>query len=823
MSEIVATYRVQLNKDFTFYDLIEVIPYLHQLGISHLYLSPVFESVKGSEHGYDIVDPLRISAERGGEDGLFKLDGILSALRPPMKMIFDIVPNHMSAYPENPYWYDVLEKGIGSAYWRFFDLKVRPGHKIMLPCLKKELIKIIRSGDAAIEARDGKIEFQLFDKYYPLKEASRADLPDVRSLSPEDTAEIMRQQNYELVHWLKGLENLSYRRFFDVIDLIGIRMEDENVFQHMHQKLFELKSSLKSLDGVRVDHIDGLADPAGYLKKLAGSFEKIWVEKILAREEVLHEDWPVMGTTGYEFVDRINQLFVDFEGFNSIEQFWRLTIENNWENFDACLNQSRETVLTEFFLPEFQRVTGLLATDDRTWFFWKALTLMLSVYRTYVFNGISSPGDIDWVEKALKKAGLFQGWENRVAKLLLRPRTPEQIKGLQEWQQLTGPIMAKGLEDTAHYRYAPLAALNEVGCLPLLSTPDLNRFQRWCVARHKDYPAALNATSTHDTKRAEDARHRLYALSTMPEQWITFVEHARQLNESSHAAGIPRRVKYFFYQAVVSTWPGIKKIDESYIERIGQYMTKATKEMKLETSWLRPKEEFDLKILQWVRQSLSDMDFIAYVEKFAVTPGTQGAMLSLSVLTLKCLSGGVPDIYQGTELWSFSLVDPDNRRSIDYAMRKKILDGLVVREQGNRLKFLKELCDDWADGAIKLWLTKALLDIRRSIVEINATEFVLLPVSGQRKSQLMSFSLSAPDEKICWIITVPILLKGLEILPSLSFTAGYWADTAVSLPENMTVYDCLSQEYMETDNLALAASLFTNFPVSILKCSAKKS
>lgn len=819
MPDIVATYRVQLNKDFTFYHLIDTIPYLHRLGISHVYCSPVFESVKGSVHGYDILDPLKISGERGGEEGLMRLDEALSGLDPPMKMILDIVPNHMSTHPENPYWYDVLEKGVGSAYWRFFDMRVRPGHRIRLPCLDKELIRLIRSGDAGIERRRGKIQFRLYQKYYPLKGSSLVNIDDIESPLAEETANIVRQQNYEFVHWLKGLENLSYRRFFDVIDLVGVRMEDENVYKYLHKKMLDLKRELKTLDGVRVDHVDGLTDPGGYLKKLHTEFSNIWVEKILSRGESLPRDWPVRGTTGYEFIDHINHLFVDREGFAQITAFWHREVENSWENFGECLTQSREKVLTDLFLPEFQRVTGLLAIDERTWFFWKALTMMLPVYRTYVSQGACSEDDIGWVEKSLKKSGLFPGWERRVATLLLQPQTTEQIKGMQEWQQLTGPLMAKGLEDTAHYRYSPLAALNEIGCTPELQETGPEHFMTWSVERSKAYSETLNTTSTHDTKRSEDARHRLYALSSLPEQWIEFVKMAQNINEYIRPAGFPRRVEYFFYQAVIATWPLAGERDDLYKERIVLYMSKATKEMKLETSWLRPNEEFDKKVADFVRHCLSSRTFIDHTDRFVGVIGPRGALVSLAVLTLKILSGGVPDIYQGTDLWNFYLVDPDNRHPVEYEGRARLLAELGLREQGEREKFLSELCRNWKDGAVKLWLTKALLEIRREAVGVDAGKISLLPVSGSRRSMLMSWSLSTTEEKTGWIITVPVLLDKNLNLDGLLFSENYWAETRITFPQKNKFFDCLEQAYLPAGSDIQAGALLNHFPVSIVKFS----
>ena len=819
MPDIVATYRVQLHKDFTFDDLIDIVPYLHQMGISHIYCSPVFESVSGSMHGYDVLDPLKLSGERGGMEGLLRLDRALSSLAPPMKMILDIVPNHMSTDPANPYWYDVLEKGVGSPYWHFFDLRVRAGHKIRLPYLDRELIKIIRSGDAGIEDRNGKRQFRLYDKYYPLKEASLAGIPDVRSLAPEEAATIVRRQNYELVHWFKGLENLSYRRFFDVVSLIGVRMEDERVFAHMHQTLFEIKKACSSIDGVRIDHIDGLADPGEYLRNLARVFSNIWVEKILAHAERIPQQWPVLGTTGYEFMDRINQLFIDRQGFERLKAFWHGEIENSWENFDSCVTLSKEKVLADMFLPEFQRVTGLLADDERTWYFWKALTLMLPVYRTYVSNGSVSAEDVGWVERALRRAGLFPKWEKRVAMRLLQPRTAEQVRGMQEWQQLTGPLMAKGLEDTAHYRYTPLAAFNDVGCTPGMAEPGVEPFIDWLSKRCRDYRWTLNATSTHDTKRSEDSRHRLYALSYFPEQWISFVGAAQKINHDIRPAAFPERVEYFFYQALAATWPMKAEPDGSFRDRLSAYMNKACREMKMETSWLRPNEEFERQVEGFVHQCLSRPDFRAHMRQFMNLIGPAGAIMSLSVLTLKILSGGVPDIYQGTDVWSFFLVDPDNRQPVDYDVRKKILTSVTFAERGNRDALLKDLCENWQEGEIKLWLTKALLAIRKEMMHSGANNFFLLHVSGARSKEVLSLCIADDSGEEGWIITVPIRLREAGSITRLGFPQGYWSESFIELPKAHELTDCLGNRKIPVAAEIGVQDLLGSFPVSVVRYS----
>ncbi len=819
MSDIVATYRVQLNRDFTFYDLAGIVPYLRDLGISHVYCSPFFESVAGSVHGYDVIDPEKISVERGGIDGLMHLDSVLSAFNPPIKMIVDIVPNHMSANPDNPYWYDVLEKGAGSPYWYFFDMRVEAGHKIKLPFLRKEMIRIIRCGEAAIEERDGKTLFRLQDSFYPLKKSSLVGIGDTRSLTPEETIAVLQKQNYEFIGWFRAFEGASYRRFFDVSDLVGVRVEDRRVFLHTHRLLLELKKSLRSIDGVRVDHIDGLADPSRYLQELHGEFDQIWVEKILARAEIIPQGWTVCGTTGYEFIDRMNLIFVDVAGFHEIESFWRGKIENMWDGFDSCLLASREKILTDLFLPEFQRIAALLATDDRTWYFWKALTLMLPVYRTYVLQESVSIGDIGWIESALKRAGLFPGWEKRVAMIFLRPRTAEQVRGMQEWQQFTGPLMAKGMEDTAHYRYVPLAALNEVGCVPDLSESGPAQFIDWMNQRSRNYPWTLNATSTHDTKRSEDARHRLYAASAIPGQWISFVEKAREINTAIRPTGFPARIEYLFYQSLISTWPLAGGGDDVYKDRIFSYMLKASREMKMETSWLRPDEKFERQLQAFTIRCFRYRIFQEHVARFAALVSPMGAILSLSVLCLKVLGGGVPDFYQGTELWNFHLVDPDNRRPVDYDLRRTVFDSVLAEEQEGGDDFLSGLCANWRNGAIKLWLTRELLAIRKEAMAMDAKILSLLPVSGPHACRIMSFCRTTADGRAGWVITLPIRLDDFLPCSSLAFPQDYWRGTEVSFPDAMAFYDCLGKKTLTAGSAFPAEVLFRHFPVSIIRFS----
>lgn len=758
-SSITASYRLQIHSDFRMQDAQKIVPYLEDLNISHLYLSPLTEAVPGSRHGYDVTDFSRISEERGGEAALEALDKAVRSRAKAMGLILDIVPNHMGIAQGNPYWEDILENGKASPYWSLFD---------------------IRNEDT------------------------------FRSPTPEDGS-------------------LGYRRFFNIFDLVGVRVEDYKIFDLTHEKIIQLGKLYPSIAGVRVDHIDGLADPQFYLDRLRYSYGSIWVEKILAGNETLPPEWYVSGTTGYEFIHHVNNLMVNEEGFNTIRSFWQNEVQPQWSNFYDCTIEARREVLEQLFSPELERLIQLSSSSDeslrekaRT--FWTGLTVTLPVYRTYGAKDAFTIRDIGYVHQASQKAGELFGEEYTLSEVqflpgLLNPRNDLEHQMRKEWQQLTGPVMAKGIEDRAHYRFTPLAALNEVGCDADVQKWGRRNYFRWANQNATDHPESLLCASTHDTKRSEDVRHRLYALADRPEEWIAFYQDSRRiaydLLGDDYAVLPPEQ--YLFYQTVIGTWPLSGKIDQDYIDRLCQYMNKAVRESSLHTSWAETNEEYEQAVEHFVRTLLQSPDFTARADQYSQSVSLAGAFNSLSIQALKILGPGIPDIYQGTESWNFSLVDPDNRRDVDYNSLQLSLKRLKGHAQPALLRSLKE---EWKNGAIKQWTTQQLLKIREKyIVPLEKPlSFLPLIVKGERKNNVVAYSIRSEDSSPLVVVVprYPGQLLG-DKFNSLSIPGENWGDTRIVLPEKKASWkNILEQTEIAHDRGAVPVRDIGSFPVSVL-------
>lgn len=789
--DIRATYRIQLNRDFTLFDAAAEVDYLHRLGISHLYLSPVFEAQPGSNHGYDVVDFNAVSDERGGEAGLLQLDEALAACG--MKMILDIVPNHMAVSHHNPYWVDVLLHGRESQYWDLFDMRVADDAMIDIPTLGDRLERLVERGEVTYDPAAHVLRY--YDKHFPLNDAARDAGGDIMAM--------MACQHYRLVPWTDVSERVSYRRFFDITDLIGVRVEDPDIYRLTHQKLFDLTGRLQSFGGVRVDHIDGLVDPAAYLAMLARDVQPVWVEKIVSREETLSQKWPVAGTTGYEFIDFANRAFVDADGFAALERYWQAYVEPSWADFDACVAQAKREALQKLFRAELARLAG---DDGRALVFWTGLSVGLPVYRTYCDAAGWDDADRRWIDVAVRRARAlfgddFAAAEDRCLPRLLAPGDDTQLQLIKDWQQLSGPAMAKGLEDTAHYRYTPLAALNEVGCEAALNEGQALDFARLS-------PGALKATSTHDSKRSEDVRHRLYGLADCVDDWIGFYEQAARIGArfKTDLGGVPHpkaAVDYFFCQAVVGSWPLAGDIDDDYRHRLADYMVKAGREAKQETSWNAPDTDYEAALTRFVDGVLSDDDFIAHVRAFMPRIERAGAIASLAVLALKILSPGIPDFYQGTDQWMFSLVDPDNRRAVDYAGQRAMLaelDGL----SGDAL--WQRLCGSWRDGAVKMWLTRTLLQLRPV-----SGDFTPLAVRGERAGHILAWRYGD------LFVVAPRAAGALPPAEDgrLGIAPDAWGDTVIDFDGRDRLHDRLCDRVIGGDDL-LPGRLLRDLPLAVL-------
>ncbi len=601
-----ATYRLQLSTDFGFASARSLIPYLRDLGVSHLYLSPSLQARPGSGHGYDVIDPGRISDALGGERGLRLLAG--AARDAGMGVVLDVVPNHMAADDANRFWAD------GALRERFFDIDPETGR---------------------------------------------------------------------------------HRRFFDIDDLAGVRQEDPGVFEQTHAKILELvRTGL--VDGLRVDHPDGLADPAGYLSRLREhGAERVWVEKILDPGERLR-DWPVSGTVGYEFLGDVAALFVDPAGEAPLSALWgQISGDRHGFSeiaFEAKLEQARVT-----FKPELERLARTLghrdASGDESG---SALTggldqlaralASLPVYRTYVDprSGLVTDEDRD----ALAAAQMSP--ELREMLLLQRPAPAELVT---RFQQTTPAVVAKGVEDTAFYRYGRLISLNDVGGDPARFGIGVEQFHAANAERAQRFPLNLLTTQTHDAKRSGDVRARIGALAAIPDEWSSHVGRWFELTESLRESGAPDDLeRYFLFQTLVGAWP-------IAVDRIESYMEKALREAKRNTSWVQEDPEWEGAVKRFCRGLYQHRPFLEDFEPFAAELAHAGDRAALGQLALKLTAPGVPDIYQGDELPFRALVDPDNRRPVDWRWRQSMLSRLMGGAPPDA-------------QTRKLWLTLRLLTLR---------------------------------------------------------------------------------------------------------------
>ena len=690
-----ATYRIQLGPDFTFAQAAERCGYLAQLGVDTLYLSPIFEAVPGSAHGYDVTDPRQVRVELGGEEGYARL--VEAARGRGLSVLVDIVPNHMAATPDNPYWWDLMAHGPVSRHARLFCVDWSRG-RLVLPILGES------PAAAALEvtAQSGQPILRYHDQCLPLRPDGPRMVPGRyagRELEP-----LLAAQHYELAYWRDGLKRLNYRRFFDISTLVTLRQEDPWVFDYTHAGLARL-CEVGLVDGVRVDHVDGLRDPKQYLVRLRHLIgdRTLLVEKILTGDETLPHDWPVDGTTGYEFGATMVQLLVPAAGYRRLARHG----ETEHRDYAESLVRAREKVAGELFPAEVERLVAVAAAlpgappADRLRPALIAVSARLPVYRTYGDATGLPPSDRRRIETAVGAArGACDGptldW---LLNTLLHGSTHQACEFRMDWQQLTAPMMAKGGEDTAHYRHVVLAAMNEVGAHPHAPADDPARLHRR-LARQP--PAALNATATHDTKRGEDTRVRIAVIAQHPGPYLDLEERLGSGWEALRATDA---------RLLLQSLLGILGYDDdaAVTERLAEYAEKALREAKRESHWYRPNVGYESIAAEAVETLLAGA-LRPTVRAVATHYATAGVQASLVQTTIKLTAPGVPDFYQGAELWDDSLVDPDNRRVVDFDLRQRLLADLPPLPMPAQT--LASWLRHWSSGRIKLWLIHRLLQLR---------------------------------------------------------------------------------------------------------------
>jgi len=768
-----ATYRLQMNERFRLADAMALVPYLRDLGVSHIYASPLFKARPHSTHGYDVCDFTQLNPEVGTEEDLAKLVGALR--ENGMGLVLDIVPNHMGiGAPENHWWWDVLTHGASSQFAGYFDIDwqsddTRLRGKVPLPILEDRYGRVLEKGALQVQLDNGRLVLRYHDNELPLAPGTVPAESDLARLnaSPEALDELISRQHYFLTYWRHGDSRLKHRRFFTISSLVGLRVEDERVFTHSHS-LVKRWVDGGLVDGLRVDHPDGLRDPAQYLARLRNLAPKAWIviEKILEPGESLPLSWPIAGGTGYDFLNVVGGLFVDPGAEKALTDFYA-EFTGEPSNYARIVCDKKRAVLEDSFIAEVNLLVELLVKIAARYWRYRDFTrgefrqamvelaACLPVYRTYLTSEQPQPGaeDAAHVNDALEAARRRQPnlapelFDFLADLLLLRSRGDLENDFVARFQQLSGPAMAKGVEDTAFYSFNRFVALNEVGGDPGTFGVSVEAFHEFCRRQQADWPNAMLATSTHDTKRGEDTRARLAAISERPEAWIESVRRWSAMNQRHRSGAWPdHNAEYLFYQTLVGAWP-------LPVERALEFMIKASCEAKQFTNWTEPNEAYRAALRAFVTATMGDREFMADVEKFSDQLFDTGWRNSLAQTLIKLTAPGAPDFYQGAELWDLSLVDPDNRRPVDFDARRRLLKEIEALP-------LEEIWRRRAEGLPKLYLIAKVLRVRE---QFAGAGYEPLAVRGANAEAVVAFMRGAA------VVAVPRLTRD-------------WSETVVELP-----------------------------------------
>jgi (1->4)-alpha-D-glucan 1-alpha-D-glucosylmutase len=954
-----ATYRLQFNRTFTFRDAAAIVPYLSELGISHVYASPYLRARPGSLHGYDIIDHNALNPEIGTEEDY---EHFVSELhRHGMGQILDIVPNHMGVMgSDNAWWLDVLENGEASDFASFFDIDWDPikdelQGKVLIPILADQYGDELEAGKLKLGFDGERGEFSLFyfqhrfpidPRAYPSilefdlerlkKSLGETDsevlelqsiatgfghLPVRRGLNAEEQAlrnrekevqkrrlaalcarstamkafiednikrlngtpgeprsfdplhDLIKAQVGRLAQWRVAADDINYRRFFDINDLAALRMENEAVFENTHRFILKLVAEGR-LDGVRIDHPDGLYDPAEYLTRLTQGLAEsrrgnttayVVVEKILTGNERLRKEWPIDGTTGYEFANLVNGLFVDANAGEKMSRIYR-AFAGDMPEYSDLVYRCKKLIVEVGLASELNVLANLLsrialANRHTCDFTLNSLRSALAeiiasfpVYRTYVTGHEVSEEDRRYVEQAVavgrrRSDAADLSVFDFVRRVLLIENNGEEAEWYRravrrfamKFQQVTSAVMAKGLEDTAFYRYNRLVSLNDVGGNPNRFGSSVEEFHRANGERRESWPNAMLASSTHDSKRSADVRARINGLSEIPGEWTRHLRRWRDWNRGKKRLldGAPaptRNDEYLLYQTLVGAWPA-EPVDEigwkQFAERIEQYMLKAVREAKEHTSWANTNAEYEAALAEFVKAILERGDrhakprnrFLADFEDFARRVARVGIFNSLSATVLKMTSPGVPDTYQGGELFEFSLVDPDNRRPVDYARGMRLLEEARRFSSGRSLnevslQRLRELVTGAPDAA-KLFLSWKMLNLRKEYAALfQQGSYIPLKVSGEKSEHVVAFGREFEGRAV--IVVAPRLCGTLLGDRETICDEDLWRDTAIEIASsdarcyhNIFTGECHQSSNDGAQSMRVAA-LLRYFPVAIL-------
>ncbi|TXK21565.1 malto-oligosyltrehalose synthase [Pontibacter qinzhouensis] len=901
-----ATYRLQVSPAFTLKDVRKIIPYLHELGISTLYAAPFFKAKTGSEHGYDVAEVEQIGHKVGTTEEFEEITRELQERG--MGWLQDIVPNHMAYHPENRWLMDVLEKGQKSYYINFFDIDfAHPGFggKLMVPFLGDTLKNVLKERQLKLTFGESGFSVNYFETCYPaslsvyeplilqileeagttagteelrhklehLQQTSNSDKIDMAlwqqvllDLShtiqqnealnqalekvlagvnnhPESFQQVLEQQYYTLCHWQLTEQQINFRRFFTVNDLICLRMEQKEVFDKYHEFIKRLVDT-GLVQGLRVDHVDGLFDPDTYLERLrqmAGEEVYLVVEKILEGHENLPEDWPIQGNSGYDFLAWISNLFTDPTGEKKLTSLYKQLVPDAATDYEKLVFEKKMFILKNQMPGELENLLRYLGqhqllTPEFTEEQWrKALGVLLAsfpVYRIYARSFPLSELAVEVIDKAFAEAlhrapdieaqllhlrSLFQPGEQEPQEVL-----QHKLYFVMRSQQFTGPLAAKGVEDTTFYNYNRFISLNEVGNSPDVFNIRPNEFHKLMKYKLKSYPHSLNATATHDTKRGEGARMRLNVLSELPDEWEVQVQDWLAMIQEHIKPGYPKRNDiYFLLQTLLGVLPVDGAIDESIVERVQEYLIKAFREAKVNTNWSEPNEEYESAVKELVEHLLlKDEKFMQAFRPFFLKLAHYGWIYSLCQALLKVTCPGVPDIYQGCELWDFSLVDPDNRRPVDYEQRQHYLQEMKVQEQQDADGLLADLLANPADARVKLYLLYKVLNVRRDLHELfSFGDYQPLNVTGKHKTHILAFT-RRYEGQWCMVVVPRLLVPVVseEQLP----LGQVWEDTTIVLPPDAPAewQQIFGQQQLTVQPEIPVADILDKFPVAFLTATA---
>jgi (1->4)-alpha-D-glucan 1-alpha-D-glucosylmutase len=765
----VSTYRLQIRQGFTLFDAAETVPYLRSLGVDWIYLSPILKAESGSDHGYDVTDPSVVDPERGGPEGLAAVSRAARAAG--MGVLIDIVPNHVGvASPvQNPWWWSLLKEGRGSRYAEAFDVDWDlAGGRVRVPVL---------GGDDdldQLEIKDGELRY--YDHRFPLAEGSYAEGDDPR--------EVHDRQHYELIGWRRADNELNYRRFFAVNTLAGVRVEVPSVFDEAHEEVVRWFNEGLA-DGLRIDHPDGLADPEGYLERLRGvtGGAYLLIEKILEPGEQLPAGFECEGTTGYDALADVDRIFVDPQGREALDRLDARLRGGEAADYQDMIRGTKRRITDGILHSEILRLARLVpghsgispeAAADAI----AEVIAAFPVYRTYL------PEGAEVLKEACELAARWRPELDQAIEVLHPLLLDTDLELSRRFQQTSGMVMAKGVEDTAFFRYNRLGTLTEVGADPTEFALEPEEFHARMAGRQAELPLSMTTLSTHDTKRSEDTRARISVISEVAPEW------EKALDRLSALAPLPDGpLSVLLWQAIAGAWPADR-------ERLQSYALKAAREAGNSTNWTDPDPVFEEKLAAAVDSAFDNAEVRTELEALVALLEPYGASNSLSAKLVQLTMPGVPDVYQGTEFWDRSLTDPDNRRPFSFEDRKQALEQL---DAGSRP-------ESFFDQRAKLLVTSRALRLRRERPELFAG-YRPVQASGPAASHLLAFDRGAGGAAGPGALTLATRLPyGLE-------QSGGWRDTAVELETAMK--DELTGSSYGPGPAALS-EVFWTYPVALL-------